>query len=68
MKSVSFLKELREIQPSPLYNVKMLNLKALCSHKRNEISELADALLWISPRLAILFIEWDDVYIFRGIT
>jgi len=60
VKSLIIPKELRESQPSPLYNVKKLELKALSSPKRNKMSELLDALLWIFPLLDILLIEWED--------
>ncbi|XP_059455203.1 uncharacterized protein LOC132185447 [Corylus avellana] len=58
VESVIALKELREILPSPLYNVKQLKLKV--NHRRGcyEIFKLVDALLWISPLLETLFIEW----------
>jgi hypothetical protein len=57
VKSVITAKSIREILPSPLYNVKQLKLKA-CSIPTRQIHELVDALLWICPLLEVLFIEW----------
>ncbi|XP_059454254.1 FBD-associated F-box protein At3g52670-like [Corylus avellana] len=54
-KSVIASKELRETVQSPLYNVKQLKLKVRNPYN---IIELVDALLWISPLLEILWIEW----------
>ncbi|XP_059436206.1 uncharacterized protein LOC132169139 [Corylus avellana] len=56
--SVITAKELREILPSPLYNVKQLKLEA-CSIPTRQIHELVDVLLWICPLMDILFIEWQ---------
>ncbi len=50
--------ELREILPSLLYNVKQLKLKVDYPLGIYEIIKLVDAMLWISPLLEILFIEW----------
>jgi hypothetical protein len=63
VKSLIAPKELREILPSPLYNVKQLKLKVWNDwypRMRHEIIELVDSLLWISPLLEILFIEWEE--------
>ncbi|XP_062157566.1 uncharacterized protein LOC133865219 [Alnus glutinosa] len=64
-KSLIAPKELRETLPSPLYNVKQLKLKLYGGNPRyrDEVIELVDALLWISPLLEILLIEWktDDL-------
>jgi len=60
VKSLIAPKELRETLPSPLYNVKQLKLKVLYRRPRDEIIELVDSLLWISPLLEILFIEWEN--------
>jgi len=51
--------ELREILPSPLYNVKQLKLIVDYPLGGDEIIKLVDAMLWISPLLEILFIEWE---------
>jgi hypothetical protein len=65
VKSLIAPKELRETLPSPLYNVKQLKLKLYGGNPRyrDEVIELVDALLWISPLLEILLIEWktDDL-------
>ncbi|XP_062158832.1 uncharacterized protein LOC133866329 [Alnus glutinosa] len=61
-KSLIAPKELRETLPSPLYNVKHLKLKVwyhVYDRMRDEIIELVDSLLWISPLLEILLIEWE---------
>jgi hypothetical protein len=62
VKSLIAPKELRETLPSPLYNVKHLKLKVWYhgyDRMRDEIIELVDSLLWISPLLEILLIEWE---------
>jgi len=51
--------ELREILPSPLYNVKQLKLIVDYPLGGDEIIKLVDAMLWISPLLEILFIELE---------
>ncbi|GLT62832.1 hypothetical protein SLA2020_354370 [Shorea laevis] len=56
-------KEFRKIQPSPLYNVKQLKLLAVFIPTRDEINKLVDALLWISPLLETLSIEWGHAII-----
>jgi hypothetical protein len=50
---------LREIQPSPLYNVKQLKLRILDMPLRWQINQIVDAFLWISPLLETLSIEWQ---------
>ena len=62
LKSVFAPKELRKILASLLYNVKQLKLKVDHRLRCYDIIELVDALLWISPLLEIIFIEWrmDD--------
>lgn len=61
-------KELRESQPSPLYDVKQLMLEACFTPTRYEINQLVDALLWISPLLENLSIEWRDRDTFKCIS
>ncbi|XP_050289693.1 F-box/FBD/LRR-repeat protein At3g26920-like [Quercus robur] len=50
-------KELRETLPSPSYNVKHLMVSISKSFTRDEIGELVDSLLWISPLPDILSME-----------
>uniref|UniRef100_A0A7N2LMJ7 At1g61320/AtMIF1 LRR domain-containing protein n=1 Tax=Quercus lobata TaxID=97700 RepID=A0A7N2LMJ7_QUELO len=50
-------KEFRETLPSPSYNVKHLMVSISKSFTRDEIGELVDSLLWISPLPDILSME-----------
>ena len=51
---------MRKGQLSPLYNVKQLKLEPVFTPTRYEINRLVNALLWISPLVEDLSIEWQD--------
>ena len=63
VKDMVIPKELRDIVSSPSYRVKQLKVEISKSFTTHEFIELVDSLLWISPRLELLFIthgEWID--------
>lgn len=60
MKNVIIPKELRETLPLPSYNVKHLKPSISLSVLRDEIGELLDSLLWISPLPDILSMEFSN--------
>lgn len=60
MKNAIIPKEFRETLPSPSYKVKHLMVSISKSFTRDEIGELVDSLLWISPLPDILSIECSN--------
>ena len=60
VKDVIIPKELRKTISSPSYNVKHLRILIYQSFTRDEIGELVDSLLWISPLPDILSMECSN--------
>ncbi|KAK2653280.1 hypothetical protein Ddye_013136 [Dipteronia dyeriana] len=60
VKDVMVPRELRQILPSPLSSVKLLNLRLLGEPINFSIKKLSDGLLWISPHAKSVSIVYED--------